>query len=119
MHDVARIAHAELLTSKPEESLRFFVDVLGHGGGGARGQSVYLRGFGDYLRYSLKLTEAPQAGLGHVAFRAWSPEALERRVAAIEGDGARGGVDRRRRRPRPRLPLHRPRRPRLRALLRR
>ena len=29
LHDVARIAHAELLTPKPEESLRFFVDVLG------------------------------------------------------------------------------------------
>ena len=51
------------------------------------GQSVYLRGWGDYLRYSLKLTEAPQAGLGHLALRAWSPEALERRVAAIEATG--------------------------------
>ena len=29
-----------------------------HGGGGARGQSVFLRGWGDYLRYSLKLTES-------------------------------------------------------------
>ncbi len=29
MHDVARIGHAELLTPKPDESLRFFVDVLG------------------------------------------------------------------------------------------
>ena len=51
------------------------------------GQSVFLRGWGDYLRYSLKLTESPQAGLGHVALRAWSPEALERRVAAIEATG--------------------------------
>ena len=51
------------------------------------GQSVYLRGWGDYLRYSLKLTESPQAGLGHMALRAWSPEALERRVAAIEEAG--------------------------------
>ena len=51
------------------------------------GQSVYLRGWGDYLRYSLKLTESPQAGLGHMALRAWSPEALERRVAAVEEAG--------------------------------
>ena len=29
VHDVAHIAHAELLTPTPEESLRFFVDVLG------------------------------------------------------------------------------------------
>ena len=29
LHDVARIGHAELLTPKPDESLRFFVDVFG------------------------------------------------------------------------------------------
>jgi len=87
MHDVARIGHAELLTPTPDESLRFFVDVLGMEEEAREGQSVYLRGWGDYLRYSLRLTEAPQAGLGHTAFRAWSPEALERRVAAIETTG--------------------------------
>ena len=55
------------------------------------GQSVFLRGWGDYLRYSLKLTESPRAGLGHVALRAWSPEALERRVAALEATGLGDG----------------------------
>src|SRR5439155_2725906 len=76
-----------LLTPKPEESLRFFVDVLGMEQESIEGQSVYLRGWGDYLRYSLKLTESSRAGLGHVALRAWSPEALERRVAAVEAAG--------------------------------
>ena len=65
LHDVARIGHAELLTPKAPESLRFFVDVLGMEEETRAGQSVYLRGFGDYLRYSLKLTEAPKAGRGH------------------------------------------------------
>ena len=87
LHDVARIGHAELLTPKPDESLRFFVDVLGMEEEAREGQSVYLRGWGDYLRYSLKLTESPQAGLGHMALRTWSPEALERRVAAVEEAG--------------------------------
>jgi catechol 2,3-dioxygenase len=87
IHDLARIGHAELLTPKPEESLRFFVDVMGLEEEAREGQSVFLRGWGDYLRYSLKLTEAPQAGLGHMAIRAWSPQALERRVAAIEASG--------------------------------
>jgi catechol 2,3-dioxygenase len=82
--DVAHIGHAELLTPRPEESLRFFEDVLGMTQEAREGQSVYLRGWGDYERYGLKLTESPQAGLGHLALRAWSPEALERRVAAIE-----------------------------------
>src|SRR5581483_8932709 len=79
---------------RPEESLRFFVDVLGMEVEAREGQSVYLRGWGDYLRYSLKLTEAPHGGLGHVALRAWSPEALERRVAAIEASGrGEGWID--------------------------
>jgi catechol 2,3-dioxygenase len=94
MHDVARIAHAELLTPKPDESLRFFVDVLGMEEEARDGGSVYLRGWGDYLRYSLKLTEAAQPGLGHMALRAWSPEALARRVEAIEATGlGRGWTD--------------------------
>ena len=94
IHDVARIGHAELLTPKPEESLGFFADVLGMEEEAREGQSVYLRGWGDYLRYSLKLTESETSGLGHIALRAWSPEALERRVAAIEETGlGRGWID--------------------------
>ncbi len=87
MSDFARIGHAELLTPKPEESLRFFTDVFGMEIESREGQSVYLRGWGDYLRYSLKLTESHRAGLAHMALRASSPEALERRVAAIEATG--------------------------------
>jgi catechol 2,3-dioxygenase len=94
LHDVAHIAHAELLTPKPEASLRFFVDVLGMEVEAREGQSVFLRGWGDYTRYGLKLTESPQSGLGHMALRAWSQEALERRVAAIEETGlGRGWIE--------------------------
>ena len=96
IHDLAHIGHAELLTPKPDESLRFFEQVLGMEVEAREEQSVYLRGWGDYQRYSLKLTESERAGLGHMALRAWSPEALERRVAAIEKRRARPGLDRRR-----------------------
>jgi catechol 2,3-dioxygenase len=57
---------------------------------GESGDSVYLRCFGDYERSSLKLTAATQAGVGHVAYRTVSPEALERRVEALEAAGAGG-----------------------------
>jgi catechol 2,3-dioxygenase len=94
IHDLARIGHAELLTPKPEESLRFFVDVLGMEEEARDGQSVYLRGWGEWARYNLKLTEAPTSGVGHVALRAWSKEALERRAAAVEATGlGRGWID--------------------------
>jgi len=85
--DVAHLGHLELLTPKPTESLAFFVDTLGMTESGRRGESVFLRGWDDYETYSLKLTGSKTSGLGHAAFRARSPQALERRVAALEGSG--------------------------------
>ena len=74
--DVAHLGHLELLTPTPERSLSFFVDVLGMTESGRAGESVYLRGWDDYERYSLKLTGSKTSGLGHAAFRARSPQAL-------------------------------------------
>ena len=85
--DLAHLAHVELLTPKPEESLRFFVDVMGMTESGRRGDSVYLRGWDDYEHHTLKLTAAKVAGMGHFAYRATSPEALQRRVGVIEKSG--------------------------------
>lgn len=85
--DVAHIGHAELLSPEPESSLWFFVEVLGMEEEAREGGSVYLRGFGDYERYCLKLTESTTSGLGHLALRAASPEALERRVSDLERSG--------------------------------
>src|SRR3989449_1560991 len=85
--DLAHLAHIELLSPKPEESLRFFTDVMGMTESGRRGDSVYLRGWDDYEHHTLKLTASKVAGMGHVAFRATSPEALERRAAIIDAAG--------------------------------
>ena len=54
---------------------------------GRQGESVYLRGWDDYERYSLKLTASKTSGMEHMALRARSPQALERRVAALKGSG--------------------------------
>jgi catechol 2,3-dioxygenase len=94
LHDVAHVGHVELLTPTPDESLVYFHDVLGMEIVGRGGNSVYLRGYGDYELASLKLTGSDEAGVGHLAFRASSPQALERRVRAIEDSGAgRGWID--------------------------
>jgi len=87
IHDLAHIAHAELLTPFPDESLRFFVELFGMQIEHQEGQSVFLRGWGEYQPYGLKLTESALPGLGHAAIRAWSPAALSRRVSAIEQTG--------------------------------
>ena len=85
--DIAHLGHLELLTPKPDESLHFFVDVLGMTEAGRAGDSVYLRAWDDYERYSLKLTASKTSGMAHMALRARSPQALERRVAALKGSG--------------------------------
>jgi catechol 2,3-dioxygenase len=92
--DIAHLGHIELFTPEPDASLTYFCDVLGMQEVARVGESVYLRAWGEYERYSLKLTEAAQAGVAHTAFRTTSPQALERRVVALEGSGlGRGWID--------------------------
>jgi len=85
--DIAHLAHIELLTPKLEETKSFFVDVMGLYETERKGDSIYLRGWDDYEHHSLQLTASAQPGLGHYAFRATSPQALQRRVEAIEKTG--------------------------------
>jgi catechol 2,3-dioxygenase len=87
LHDVAHLAHLELRTPVPEESAAFFTDYLGLTVTGSVGDSVYLRAFDDYERTTLKLTGHATSGIGRTSLRAASPEALERRVAAIAATG--------------------------------
>jgi catechol 2,3 dioxygenase len=89
--DVAHLGHAELLTPAPEESLRYFTELLGMTVVAQDRGAWYLRGFGDYERYSLKLTAAAEPGLGHIALRARSAQALQRRVAWLRAAGVTCG----------------------------
>jgi len=92
--DLAHLAHLEMLTPKPDESLAFFINVMGMTATATKGDSVYLRGWDDYEHHTLKLTAAKTSGMHHMAFRARSPEALARRVAALKGtDYAIGWID--------------------------
>ena len=91
--DVTHIGHVELLTPEPERSTQFFVQALGMEEESRSGQSVYLRGWGEYQPYSVKLTEAASPGLGHLALRTRTPESLERVAVAIEASGRAIGWD--------------------------
>ncbi len=86
-HDIAHVGHVELLTSEFDRSRWFFTELLAFREVAADGDSVFLHAWDDYERYTLKLTAAPKSGIGRVAFRAGSPEALDRRVQAIEAAG--------------------------------
>ncbi len=54
---------------------------------GEEGDSVFLRGWDDYERFSLQLTASHTSGLGHAAFRTRSAKALDRRLAALRAEG--------------------------------
>ena len=85
--DVAHLGHVELLTDKFDESLDFFTRVYGLTEAAREDGCAYLRAWDDYEFHTLKLTASDSTGVGHVAYRASSPEALERRAAKIETAG--------------------------------
>jgi len=88
---LSQLAHVEILTPSPDESLRFFTEVLGLEESGRSGDSVYLRGWGEFFHHSLQVTAADGPGLGHIAWRADGPDQLEHAVAKLEAAGAGEG----------------------------
>ena len=88
-HDIAHLGHVEMLTDRFDESLDFFTRIYGLKLSGQDADSAYLRAWDDYEYCTLKLTRAETTGVGHIGYRAASPEALARRVAAIEASGFR------------------------------
>jgi catechol 2,3-dioxygenase len=93
--DIAHLGHVEMFTDRFDESLEFFTRVYGLKLSGQDAGSAYLRAWDDYEHCTLKLTRHHTTGVGHIAYRAASPEALERRVAAITASGFKvlGWVD--------------------------
>ncbi len=88
---LSQLAHVEILTPTPEETLRFCTDVLGLEHSGTEGSSAYLRGWGDFFHHTLQVTEGAGPGLGHIGWRAEGPEQLQTAVARVEATGAGEG----------------------------
>lgn len=94
LFEVAQLAHVEMLSPKPDETVAFFTDLLGLEVTEREGQSVYLRAYEDFYHHTLKVTEAKEPGLGHVAWRTTSAAALTRRVEVLEHSGlGKGWLD--------------------------
>lgn len=85
--DIAHLGHVEVYTDRFDESLDFFTRVYGLSLSAQDEASAYLRAWDDYEFHTLKLTRHDGTGVGHIGYRAASPEALQRRVAAIEASG--------------------------------
>ena len=87
-HYLSQLAHVEVLTKDLDKSVEFFRDIVGMDETGRQEGSVYLRAWGDYFHHTLKLTQSEESGLGHIGWRADSPEALDDCVAHLESLGA-------------------------------
>jgi catechol 2,3-dioxygenase len=84
---LSQLAHVEILTPTLEDSLRFYTQVLGLAESDRRGDSVYLRGWGEFFHHSVQLTASDAPGLGHIGWRSDGREQLEKAVARIEETG--------------------------------
>jgi catechol 2,3-dioxygenase len=90
---LSQLAHVEITSPKPEESVRWFVDVLGLEQTTQEGQSAYLRGWGEWLHSSLIVTEGPAPALAHIGWRAYGPQDVETIAQRIDPDLAEGWLD--------------------------
>ena len=88
--DVAQLGYVELLTPKFEESLEFFTNILSMQPVESSGDSVYLRTWDDYEKFSLKLTAHQTSGVGQIGLRASSEAGLRRLAAEIAGTSTGG-----------------------------
>jgi catechol 2,3-dioxygenase len=88
---ISQLAHVEILSPKPDETVQFFNELLGLEVSARQGQSVYLRCWAESFHHSLKVTESQLPGLGHMTFRADGPEELDQAASAIEGRGLGSG----------------------------
>ena len=85
--DVAHVSAVELRTAVPEQTVDFFVRLLGMSEVARDGDRTYLHAWDDYERFTVCVIGAATSGIGRTWMRAGSPAALQRRVAAIEASG--------------------------------
>jgi catechol 2,3-dioxygenase len=89
-HDIAHVGHVEILTPEPKKSLDFFRNLIGLVETGQRGDSIYLRAWGDYESCTLKLTASKTSGMGHLGLRAGNEETLQNTVEHLKANGVEG-----------------------------
>lgn len=90
---LSQLAHVELVSPKPQETVDWMVDVLGLEETAREGQSVYLRGWAEWLHSSLIVTEGERTEVAHVGWRTYGPDDPDRVAALVDPELAVGWVD--------------------------
>lgn len=81
---LSQLAHVEIKSPKPQETVDFMTRLLGLEESAREGQSVYLRGWSEFFHHSLVVTEGREPALGHIAWRAMGQDHLERAAKRLE-----------------------------------
>ena len=68
--DVAHVSAVQLRTQVPEQTVDFFVRLMGLTEVARDGTSSYLRTWDDYERFTICVTAAPASGIGRTWLRA-------------------------------------------------
>ena len=87
---LSQLAQVEITSNKPQESVDWFVNVLGLELTTTEGHSAYLRGWGDYLHHTLVVTEGDQPTLGHIGWRTYGPSDVDTIAQRVDPDLAEG-----------------------------
>src|SRR3954467_8035463 len=90
---LSQLAHVELVSPKPQETVDWLVNVLGLEETAREGQSVYLRGWAEWLHSSLIVTEGARSEVAHVAWRTYGAEDPDVVAERIDPELALGWVD--------------------------
>jgi catechol 2,3-dioxygenase len=88
---ISQLAHVELQSPRPDESVDFFTRVLGMTETDRDGRAVYLRAWGDPFHHSVVVSEGAYPRVAHIAWRSAGAEALETAVGRLEQAGAAEG----------------------------
>ena len=84
---LSQLAHVELFSPKPEETVAWMKEIFGLEETTREGQSVYLRGWAEWLHSSLIVTEAKESGIGRIGWRTYGaedPETIAKRLQDTE-----------------------------------
>ena len=88
---LSQLAHVELISPRPAETVKWMVDVLGLEETTREGQSVYLRGWAEWLHSSLIVTEGPRPRWRTSAGGPTAPRTRRRSPSAWSRDSGRLG----------------------------
>ena len=93
MSRVAHISAIELISSKPDETAQFFVDLMALEVARKVNGVYYLRTWDDYEAFTVKVSPGPVSAPGRMWLRAASPDSLDQAVRELEALGLGDGWD--------------------------